>query len=115
MSRQGVYGMSVQLPEQFAQLEPFLAKWNLSSEKERHTTRLTSPLEESQALYDALLPQIEPIAEYLQPFDIKALPPAEQGLLNLALSFMEVSLTVECLKSPTVPGGFAFDRFKVLF
>ncbi len=107
--------MSLKLPDQFEQLEPFLDKWNLSSERDRHSTRLTSPIEESQALYDALLPQIEPIAEYLQPFDINALQPAEQGLLNLALSFMEVSLTVECLKSPTVPGGFAYDRFKVLF
>lgn len=107
--------MSGQLPEGFKQLEPFLAKWDLSRERERHTTRLTAPIEESQALYDALLPQIEPIADYLADFDVNALPPSEQSLLNLALSFMEVSLTVECLKQPTVPGGFAYERFEVLF
>jgi len=107
--------MSGQLPEGFKQLEPFLAEWDLSTERERHTTRLTASIEASQQLYDALLPQIEPIAGYLADFDVHALPPAEQSLLNLALSFMEVSLAVECLKQPTVPGGFAHERFEVLF
>ena len=107
--------MSGQLPGGFAELEAFVEQWDLITERERHTTRLTAPIEQSNALYDALLPQIEPIAEYLADFDINALPAPEQSLLNLALSFMEVSLTVECLKSPTVPGGFAYERFEVLF
>ncbi|MEL0083687.1 MAG: hypothetical protein VW985_11715 [Gammaproteobacteria bacterium] len=107
--------MSAQLPAPFQSLEPFVEVWDLGSERERHTTRLNAPIEESQKLYDALLPQIEPIAEYLESFDLNNLPAQEQSLLNLALSFMEVSLTVECLKSPTVPGGFAFDRFEVLY
>ena len=107
--------MSGQLPTGFSRLEPFVQQWDLLTERERHTTRLTAPIEESNALYEAMLPEIEPITEYLADFDINALPAPEQSLLNLALSFMEVSLTVECLKSPTVPGGFAFERFEVLF
>ena len=107
--------MSGQLPAEFSQLEPYVAQWDLLTERERHTTRLTAPIEDSNALYEALLPEVEPIAEYLADFDVNALPAPQQSLMNLALSFMEVSLTVECLKSPTVPGGFAFERFEVLF
>ena len=107
--------MSGQLPAEFSQLEPYVAQWDLLTERERHTTRLTAPIEQSSELYDALLPEIEPIAEYLADFDVNDLPAPQQSLMNLALSFMEVSLTVECLKSPTVPGGFAFERFEVLF
>ncbi|RLA10076.1 MAG: hypothetical protein DRQ60_08410 [Gammaproteobacteria bacterium] len=107
--------MSARLPEQFASLEGFLDQWDLPTERARHTTRLTSPIEDSQALYDALLPCIEPIAEFFGDRDLAGFSAAEQSLLNLSLSFMEVSLTVEALKSPTVPGGFAYERFEVLF
>ncbi len=107
--------MSAPLPKQFAHLETLREQWDLPTERERHLTRVTNPLEDSIKIYDALLPLIEPIVEHLADFDIDALPPPQQSLLNLSLSFMEVSMAVEILKATTVPGGFAHQRFEVVF
>ena len=48
--------MSGRLPEQFAELEPFLG-WALPTEKERYAKRVASSMDELQAIYDAAFPR----------------------------------------------------------
>ena len=43
-----------QLPEQFQDLEPFLA-WSLATERERSAKRQASTMTEIQTFYDAML------------------------------------------------------------
>ena len=104
------------LPETFADLAPFADKWVKETERERHGERLASSPEELRAFYDAMLPRMEAICDYLDQFPVDALPEPERCLMALGLSFMEVCMAVEMFNdSPRVPFGFATDRFEVHF
>ena len=107
--------MSQQLPTQFAEFEKFVAVWSLTSERARHSTRLTVEFEQLKSLYEAVLPRLEEIASHLNKFPMDGLPEPQQHLLNLALSCMEVALPVEAHGQTTVPGGFDPARFQVDF
>ena len=63
----------VPLPEPFQALEPFRA-WALATERERRAKRLSSSMEEIQAFYDALFPQLEAVVAYLDRFPLDQLP-----------------------------------------
>ncbi len=102
------------LPKGFEDLARF-ADWALPTERERHAKRLNTPLEELDAVYEALLPRIEEAIAHLDTFPIDDLPPAENNLMLLTLVFVEVSLSVESLRSPWVPEGFEPSRFVVHF
>lgn len=103
------------LPIEFLDLENHAVVWSLATERERHTTRLTTAFEQLQSLYDDVLPRVEKISQHLNQFPMDELPPPEQNLLNLALSCMEVTLAVEAHGQSTVPRGFDHARFQVDF
>jgi len=102
------------LPEGFQDFS-WLADWALPTERARHSKRVITPLPELQRIYDVLLPRIETMIAHLDQFPVHDLPPAEANLMLLALAFVEVSLSVELLHSPTVPDGFEPSRFEVHF
>jgi hypothetical protein len=102
------------LPKGYEDLA-WLADWALPTERARHTKRLGMDLPDLQRVYDALLPRIEPAIAHLDQFSVHDLPPAEANLMLLTLAFVEVSLSVELLHSPTVPDGFEPSRFEVHF
>lgn len=107
--------MSKTLPKAFADLEPYRAKWALATERQRHTARLTTPIDESRDFYEAVLARMEDIVEHLDTLPLNDMPQPEQDLLYLALSFMEVSLAVEQHGQSSVPFGFEPSRFGVTF
>lgn len=102
------------LPAGFEDLARF-ADWALSTERERHAKRLKTPLEDLDEVYNALLPRVEDAIAHLDQFPIDNLPPAENNLMLLTFVFVEVSLSVELLRSPWVPEGFEPSRFVVHF
>lgn len=105
--------MSTQeLPAQFAALQPWTEKWGLATEQERNNARVTSELAEIQAFYDAVMPQMDDILAFLGDYDETAETPV-QNLTCLAKSFIEASVCVELFRSPTVPDGFDYRRFKI--
>src|SRR5262245_43689772 len=83
------------LPEEFADLEPFGARWCLASERERYACRLASSLDEMRALYDAVFPRVEAIFAYCDRWPLDALPDEARRLLELVHSFVMVSFPVE--------------------
>ena len=98
------------LPEQFSDLEQFAA-WCLSTERERNTLRHESSMEEIHSFYDALIPRLEEIFNYLDKFDVNALAEPEQALLNMTLSVAEISNAVEVFRTqPGVIDGFPIER-----
>lgn len=103
------------LPSGFQDLEPFVARWSLATERERHATRLASEMDDLQAFYDALQPRMEALVDHLNTRDLGALDVAEQRLLQLGLSYIEASLAVEAYGEPTVTDGFEPSRFHVWF
>ena len=105
--------MSTLLPAQFADLEPFAAKWCLPTERERYATRLGSSTEEMQVLYDAVTPRAEAAMAYIEQFPFDALPDDATRLLHLLYSMIQASFPVEVWHQPKVPdtGSAALDSF----
>ncbi|HTW87617.1 MAG TPA: hypothetical protein VMD75_06390 [Candidatus Binataceae bacterium] len=98
------------LPSPFRDLEPHLA-WALESERERVARRLASSIEELRAFYDAMLPRLESIAEYLNQFALDEMPGDARRLLHLAFSWTEIASAVEIYRQPTVINGLDPRRF----
>jgi len=100
------------LPPEFAELEPFAAKWCLGTEAERYAERMASTMEEMQAFYDACYPRLRPAMNHLDRFPLHALPQPELNLLRLVYSLIMVSLPVEVWSQPRVidAGTAYFDR-----
>ncbi|MCB2072738.1 MAG: hypothetical protein H6917_06390 [Novosphingobium sp.] len=88
----------VQLPEGFATLEPFVARWSLRTSAERDRARGDSTEEEREAFYAAAQPLLEAALSYLDGFPARQLGEKEQRLMDLVLSLAHVSLAVEVQK-----------------
>ena len=91
------------LPEQFADLEPFVADWALPSELNRYAKRIGSTMDELQAFYDAAFPRLENGAEYLKTVSLDDISEEDQNLLWLFSSLVTVSFPVEVWRQPRVP------------
>ena len=100
------------LPRDFAELEPFAAKWSLATEAERWDERMSSTMPEMQALYDAALPRLPDALAYCDRFPLDDMPDDALHLLRLIYSFVIVSFPVELWGQPHVPDtlGTSFDR-----
>jgi hypothetical protein len=94
------------LPTEFSELEPF-ATWSLETEAERYTKRLASSLDELQTFYDAAFPRFDEIIDYLDQFDLAALPDDAARLLWLSYSLVNASFPVEVWRQPRVPDSGA--------
>jgi hypothetical protein len=86
------------LPGPFASLEALARDWALPTEKERTARRLASEFNEIQAFHDAMLPQLEAIFEYLNRFQLDAMPDDCRRLLYLALAVAEVAPAIHFYK-----------------
>ncbi len=97
-------------PAEFADLEPF-ADWALRTEGERYDKRLSSSMDELQALYDTAFPRLEAAMAYLDQFELTALPEDAERLLWLTYSLVNASFPVEVWRQPRVPdsGAAAID------
>ena len=100
------------LPKAFRDLESFAAIWALGSETERHGRRLASTITELRGFYDAMLPRIDAVLEYLNDFPLEQLAPEARNLLNLSLALAEIAPAVELFGQPAVPD--AFDSRRVI-
>ena len=101
------------LPEGFAELERFVVAWALETERQRNRKRLSSSMEEIRDFYTAMLRHMEALLDHLARFRLRELPAAEERLLHLALSLMEVAPAVEIYSAPDVPDAIEADRFHI--
>ena len=95
------------LPEQFADLEPFARHWCLATERERFAQRMTTPMDEMQAFYDACFPRAEAAITYCDHFPLDDMPEDAERLLQLLYSLVMVSFPVEAWRQPNVPDSGA--------
>lgn len=100
------------LPKAFADLEPFASTWCLATEPERWERRLSTSLDDMQAFYDATFPRAEEAIEYCDGFDLDALPPDVNRLLQLLHSLALVSYAVEVWRQqlPVDTGAAVIER-----
>lgn len=101
------------LPEEFADLEPWLG-WAQPTENGRRRKRLTSSYAELRGFFEALFPRLPDVVEYLQPFPLDAVPQHALPLYRLALAFADAAPYVEYYRSPAVPNSFDEMRFVAL-
>ncbi len=81
-------------PPAFADLEP-LAGWALATERERNRKRREASPHELRAFYDQMEPRIRDVIGSFEGTTLDALGEAEQRLLWLAFSMVEVAFAVE--------------------
>ncbi|WP_079435119.1 hypothetical protein [Zoogloea sp. LCSB751] len=100
------------LPKSFEVLEPLVATWALPTQNARQQRRIHSSRGELRAFYEAMLPRIEDIVEYVDRYPLGQLPPDADRLFNLALSLAEVAPHIELYGGdPKVPHSFDESRF----
>lgn len=102
------------LPEDFADLEAYAATWCLAAQADRHSRRVHSTMQELEGFYQAMLPRMDAIAEYLNRFPLDELSGSARNLLHLSLSFIEVSLAVELFHEPDDPRGLPHGRYQII-
>lgn len=106
---------SMSLPPEFSDLEAYAARWALPTTDARERQRQTAAMSEITAFYTAMQPRLPAIFDYLDRFDVAALPATAETLLNLAFGFIEAALAVEIFKQPGITGmpyphGFSITR-----
>lgn len=101
--------MKSNLPNQFKNLEQF-SGWILKNDRARNLKRLASSMPDIRKFYDAMLPQLDSIMEYLNQFPLDGMPEEAQNLCYLTLSLAEVTPAVENFGQPTVPDAFDSTR-----
>jgi hypothetical protein len=100
------------LPKGFEDLEPFAPAWALPTERERMFRRYGSDMASIKAFYDAMIERIDAVLDHLDQFDLDAMPPAEQRLLSMSQSLVEVANAVEVYGLPTSPFACEPERFE---
>lgn len=102
------------LPLPFTDLEPHAATWCLATEAERWAQRMSSPMRELQAFYDAVFPRAAEAIAYCDEFPLDELPEDAARLLQLVLSFLLVSFAIEVWRQPEVIhcGSARIDRIR---
>jgi hypothetical protein len=91
------------LPSDFADLEPFAAKWCLGSEPERFAERMATSMADMQAFYDAIVPRAEAALAFCDNYPLDELPDEVLNLMHLLYSMIMVSYPVECWGQPQIP------------
>jgi hypothetical protein len=103
---------SAVLPAPFVGLGPF-AHWALATEWERFMARESSSREELQMFYEAMMPRMAAIVEYLNRFALDRMPEDAVQLLRMALSVVEVSIATELYRQPNAINGFDRARLEI--
>ena len=94
------------LPAEFADLEPF-SDWCLQSERDRYAKRLASTMAGAPGVLRRRLPAPRSRLEYLDQYELDALPDDAKHLLWLCYSLVNVSFPVEVWRQPRVPDSGA--------
>lgn len=100
----------VLLPQGFEALEPFVTEWSLARESARMRKRWSSTIEEIDAFYGVMIAHAERALAYLDSVGPDSYSPADERLLNLTLSLVEVGHAAEVYRQPSVPHGLPPER-----
>lgn len=83
----------------FTGLQPFIDHWGLESAHERIRNRSEANLSELQEFYDAIIPRLDEIIEFLNQFPVNEIPDQYKPLAYTALAICEVDDPIHMWKS----------------
>ena len=87
--------MTALLPDGFAGLEPYVARFAISGTANRAQLRADTSAEERAEFYVAAKDLVPPALDLLDTRPLDGFSEAEQRLMNLALAFAHIALAVE--------------------
>ncbi len=99
------------LPADFRDLEAF-SEWALEQRADRFHKRVSSSIEKITAFYDAMVPRLDKVVNYLNSKPLASLEQSDKQLLAMTLSLVEVSRCVELWKAPDID---AFAAHRLVF
>ncbi|MBV1951778.1 MAG: hypothetical protein KUG64_06250 [Cycloclasticus sp.] len=112
----------IERPDMSHMLEE-INQWALPTTEERLVKRMNSSMEDIQRFYDAMLPHLGSVIDYLNQFKLADLAGEDIKLSRAALAMCEVDNAVNKWKKPTLSTGIdplrmvkktAFNDRKVL-
>lgn len=101
----------VALPEQFSDLQSYVAFWAKPSETARNIQRHAADMADIVAFKDAILGRFDDLLAHLNQQDVNALEEPDVLLLQLLLSLAEIAPAIESYGQPEVIDGFDPRRF----
>ena len=100
------------LPSEFTALQPFVAEWALSNERDRFVKLTQTSIETLREFYDVMVPRAEEIADYLNARDLNNLAEDERTLFHLLITFVETAHPIELKwKTTDIEDAFPAERF----
>ena len=100
------------LPEEFSSLEPFVGTWSFPTELQRSQQRWNADPDGYRRFYEAVLPLLDQVLEYLDQFKPGKVPEQALPLYYLALAFAEAAPHNELYEcSNKIPNSFDAHRF----
>ena len=100
------------LPEEFSSLEPFVSAWAFPTELQRSQQRWAAGPDDYRAFYEAMLPVLDQVLDFLDNYQAGAIPEQVLPLYHLVLAFAEAAPHNELYDcSNTIPNSFAAHRF----
>ncbi|AJP47629.1 hypothetical protein PG1C_02410 [Rugosibacter aromaticivorans] len=87
--------MSTAIPRpELSALEAHIAAWGLPTTEHRLSKRLSSSMDEVRAFYDAMLPKLPEVIDYLNQFPLDGIPKNDNPLVWATLAMCEVDNAV---------------------
>lgn len=97
------------LPDGFADLQPFAERWVLPDQRVRYLARLDASMDDMQEFYDVAMARIDDVLAYLEQYQVDDLSDEGVNLLWLYSSLCNVSFPVEVWRQQRVPDSGAAD------
>ncbi len=101
------------LPDAFAHLSEFVARWDLPDWDARYRQRLDTPIAEMQRFNDAIVACAEDAKRHLDARSFDDYSDADRRLVRLMLAFTIVAQAVQIYKQPSVPDSGAVPMLNV--
>ena len=87
------------LPDAFDDLVPYV-DWAVEPERARTAKKVSVPMDETHAFYDAMMSRIDEVLDYLADHYGGEMPAPARRLYLMSLSLVEVATLVELYKRP---------------
>jgi hypothetical protein len=103
----------VNLPSGFSKLESFVPEWALANERDRYNKLHHSSLAQLKVFYDAMLPEMEAVMEFLKTQPLEGMQPEATNLYHLAMTFAETAHPLDLgWKDVDFPSAFPWERME---
>jgi hypothetical protein len=101
------------LPEPFSKLTPWVAEWALPNEEARYMKLHAVTFDQLKAFYDAMLPEMDAVMEFLKTQPVEGMAPDADNLYRLAMTFAETSHPLDLgWKNTDFPSAFPWERME---